>query len=243
MDNKRKNKTSVIAIIGIVAIMLVLLLGTIWIGKSAREDSEEAARAVSLLYLVELAGRREQVVADNLQGRIDDMQAALELMSEEDLSDAEHLKAYQAEMKSLFKLERFAFVDTEGVIYTSKGTQMNIGEYSFDYHELSKPEISIKNLNSKDKKVIIAAPVDHLPFEGKELIACFMEIDMKEMLAGVSMRSLDSKITFSNIYTCDGVALTDTILGGLAEEDNLLDALSIADYEEGYSYEQVKDNF
>ncbi len=100
-----------------------------------------------------------------------------------------------------------------------------------------------KNLKSKDKKVIIATPVDHFPFEGKELIACFMEIDMKEMLAGVSMHSQDSKTTFSNIYTCDGVALTDTILGGLAVEDNLLDALSIAEYEKGYSYDEVLDDF
>ncbi len=242
MEN-RKNSTALIAVIGMVSVMLIIIFGTIWIGQSARADSREVARTVSLLYLDELAGRRERVVADNLQGRISDLNTALELMTEEDLSDVEHLQAYQAKMKKYFSLERFAFVDTEGVIYTSTGTQSDIDQYSFDRENLLDTEISIKNLKSTDKKVIIATPLDHIPFNGGELVVCFMEIDMKEMLQGVSMHSQNSDTTFLNIYTKDGVALTDMILGGLAEEDNLIDALANAEYEKGYSYEKVKQDF
>ncbi|MCR4643538.1 MAG: response regulator [Lachnospiraceae bacterium] len=239
----RKNKVTVIALIGGIAVILIIVFGTLWIGQSAREDSQEVARTVSLLYLDELAGRREQVVADNLQGRIGDLNTALELMSAEDLSDVEHLQAYQARMKKLFKLERFAFVDTEGQIYTSTGIQSDIDLYHFDRHSITGPEISIKNLNTHDKKVIIATPIDHVSFNGGELLVCFMEIDMEEMLQGVSMQSQNSDTTFSNIYTSGGVALTDMILGGLAEEDNLLDVLENCDYEKDYSYEKVKKDF
>ena len=240
---ERKKSVTVLAIAGITTTLLILVLGTIWIGRSAGQDSKEVARTVSLLYLDELAGRREQVVADNLQGRIEDMRTALELMADEDTSDVEHLQAYQAKMKRLFRLERFAFVDSKGLIYTSTGTQTDIDDYSFDPYTLTEPEISIKNLNTSDKKVIIATPVDSIPFNGGELIVCFMQIDMKEMLSGVSMHSQNSDTTFSNIYTTDGIALTDMILGGLAQEDNLLDALAKAEYESGSSYEKVKQDF
>ena len=91
MEQSKNRKATVTVIAGIAAVMVILVVGTIWIGKSAREDSEEAARTVSLLYLDELAGRREQVVSDNLRGRINDMQTALELLTDEDLSDIEHL--------------------------------------------------------------------------------------------------------------------------------------------------------
>ena len=242
VETKRKN-TTLIALIGAILVMLILVLGTIWIGRSASRDSKEAARSVSLLYLDELAERREQVVADNLKGRIKDMNTALELMTEDDLSDISHLQNYQAKMKSLFTLERFAFVAENGKIYTSTGIQNDIDEYSFDPLTISDAEISIKNLNTTDKKVIIAVPVAHIPFEDTELVTCFMQIDMGEMLAGVSMHSQGSETTFSNIYTDTGIALTDTILGGLAEEDNLLEALLQADYEEGYSYERIKKDF
>ena len=42
------------------------------------------------------------------------------------------------------------------MIYTSLGTQTNIDEYSFDYLSLKSAEISIKNMKSADKTVIIA---------------------------------------------------------------------------------------
>ena len=238
---KSKN-TVAVAVTGSVIVMLILVLGSIWMGQNARRDTEAAVRSVSLLYLDELAGRREQVVAENLQDRISDMQTALELMTEEDLMDEAHRQAYQVKMKALFGLERFAFADTDGLIYTSVGVQNDIDEYHFDHLSLSGPEISIKNLDTADKKVVIATPVD-LMSEGKHLILCFMEIEMEEMLSGVSMQAQEGGATFCNIYTKTGVALSNTVLGGLAVEDNLLDALKNADFEQGYSYETFLSEF
>ena len=241
MEN-RKSRTTLIAAIGGIALVAILVFGTLWVGHRAKMDTESAVRSVSLLYLDELAGRREQVVAVNLQDKIDVINTALELMTEDDLSDLEHLQAYQAKMKRLFVLEKFAFVDTDGLIYTSQGYQTDIEQYQFDYLKLEGPEISLKNLESEDKKVIIAVPV-HMSFQGKDLVVCFMEIDMEEMLSGVSMNAQEDGATFCNIYTSSGVALSNTVLGGLAEEDNLLEALAHAVYEPGYSHETIVRDF
>jgi hypothetical protein len=106
-------------VIGAVFITLTLVIGTIWTGQRARQDTEKAVNSVSLLYLDELAGRREQVVSSALQQNIDDLRTALELMTDEDFSDAEHMQAYQSKMKKLYTLEKFAFVDKDGLIFTS----------------------------------------------------------------------------------------------------------------------------
>ncbi|MBQ3285880.1 MAG: response regulator [Ruminococcus sp.] len=241
-QNKGKN-TVRIAVIGSLLVAVILIVGTVWMGQSAKKDTETAVHSVSLLYLGELAGRREQVVASNLQKKIDDIKTAVELMTDEDLSDTEHLQAYQARMKRIYNLEKFAFVDTDGVIYTSKGTQTNIDEYQIDYQSITEPEISIFNLDNSDKKVIVAIPIEGIGFEGKTLSVCFMEIDMDEMLEGVSMEPDTNGSTFCNIYTKDGVPLTNAVLGGLAEEDNLLEAMQHADYEDGYTYEKLLSDF
>ena len=238
----QKKRTTLTAIVVGATLILILVVGTIWTGSMARSDTESAVRSVSLLFLDELAGRREQVVAGNMQEKIDVIHTALELMTEDDLSDLEHMQAYQTHMKRLFVLEKFAFVDTDGLIYTSLGMQTDIDQYHFDYLTLDGPDISIKNLESEDKKVIIAVPV-HMSFQGKELVVCFMEIDMKEMLSGVSMDAQEDGATFCNIYTSDGIALTDTVLGGLAVEDNLLEALRNADFDAGYSHETFAQDF
>ena len=242
MKTTEKNHTTQIVIIGSLLLALILVAGTIWMGHSAKKDTEDAVRSVSLLYLDELAGRREQVVEDNLRGKVDTIRIAIDLMTEEDLSDKAHLESYQTRMKRLYTLDKFAFVDTDGLIYISTGTETNIGEYAFNYKTLSEPEISIVSSSDGEKRVIIAVPVD-LDFQGKELSVCFMAMDMDEMLSGISMTTNTQGATFCNLYTQNGTALTNAVLGGLAQEDNLLDAMNIAVFETPYSYEIFSQEF
>lgn len=238
----KRNRTVTIAVIGSVILAVILVLGTVWMGYNAKKDAEEAVRSVSLLYLDELAGRREQVVEKNLQEKIQTIRAAIELMTEEDLSDKAHLETYQSRMKKLYHLDKFAFVDTEGLILTSTGIDNNIDEYDFDYKTLSEPDISILNPESKQKSVIIAVPIN-ITFQGKRLSVCFMSINMTEMLSGISMTTNTGDATFCNLYTINGAALTDSVLGGLAMEDNLLEAMRTAVFEEPYSYDAFVQGF
>ena len=239
---KKDNKLLSTAIIGSAIIAAILILGTFLLGNKAGNDTKSAVRNVSLLYLSELAGRREQVVSAALDDYIRDLDTVLGLIEEKDLESFENLRAYQLRMKRLFDLDKFAFIDSNGLIYTSRGTRSDIDQYQIDYETISEPEISIKNLNSSEKKVIIAVPADNLMVEGKRLIVCFMEIDMNTMLRNISLSS-NNNTTFCNIYTETGVALTDMVLGGLANEDNLLDAMKKADYEKNSSYEMFEQNF
>ncbi|HCA05507.1 MAG TPA: hypothetical protein DEO32_06395, partial [Ruminococcaceae bacterium] len=94
----KSNRTATIAVVGSIILAVILVLGTVWMGYNAKRDTEEAVRSVSLLYLDELAGRREQVVEKNLQDKIQTIRVAIELMTEEDLSDKVHLEAYQTRM-------------------------------------------------------------------------------------------------------------------------------------------------
>ena len=235
MKTERKKHTVAIAVIGSLITALILISGTLWMGRSANLDTEEAVREVSLLYLDELAGRREQVVENNLKDRIHDAQVAVSMIEESDLTSKSSLESYQARMKLLYGLERFAFVDTDGLIYTSTGTQNNIDRFAFDRLTLSEPEISIYTEDTGEKKVIIAIPVN-IRFGGERLCVCFMQINMDDMLAGVSMTTNTGDTTFCNIYTSDGDPLTDAVLGGLAVEDNLLEAMELAGFGDEYDY-------
>ncbi|MBO4423960.1 MAG: hypothetical protein J5768_00455, partial [Spirochaetales bacterium] len=84
---KIKKDAASFAIVYSIVIALILILGTIWMGHGTRKDTEQAVREVSLLYLDELAGRREQVVESNLQDNIQTIRVAIGLLSSEDLKD------------------------------------------------------------------------------------------------------------------------------------------------------------
>ena len=243
MESEQKSGIMRFAIIGSVVVAIILVLGTYVTGRNSSADTETAVRTVSLLYLDELAGRREQVVAQTLSNYVSNLDVALGLLDKDDLRSVESLQAYQARMKQLYGLEKFAFVDSDGLIYTSRGTRNDIDLYNFDYKKLTEPEISIKNLTSNNKKVIVAVPVDNIAFQGKNFVVCFMEMDMNKMLGEISLQSNDNSNTFCNIYTEDGVALTNVVLGGLAGENNLLQALQKADFEENYSLAKMREDF
>ena len=242
MEHEQKNIMKEI-IIGALIVVVILIVGTFWMGSSVNKDNEEAVRTVSLLYLDELAGRREQVVAGKLNDYMNDMDIAMGLMTKDDLSSVEKLQAYQVRMKQLYGLEKFAFVDSDGLIYTSRGTRNDIGLYSFDYKNLSETEISLKNLDGAMKKIVIAMPADNLPFMGKTLVACFAEIDINRMLEAVSLQTTGNNTTFCNLYTKDGAALTGMVLGGRSGARNLFSAMDNAKFERGYSLDKMKRDF
>lgn len=230
-------------IIGALIVIIILITGTFWMGTSVNEDNAEAIRTVSLFYLDELAGRREQVVASKLNDYINDMNIALDLLEKDYLSSVEKLQAYQTRMKQLYGLEKFAFVDTDGLIYTSRGTRNDIGAYGFDYKNLTETELFIKNINGNKKKIIIAMPADNLPFAGKTLVASFMEIDMNRMLEAVSLQVTGNNMTFCNLYTQSGIPLTSSVLGGRSSDNNLFVAMKSAKFDKGYSYDKMQKEF
>ena len=243
MDEKgKKSRIAPIAVLVAIIVAASLIAGSLTMGKSAKQATDEAVRSVSMFYLDELAGRRAQVVATNLTNTISDMRSAIKLLTDEDLSDVAHLQIFQARMKTLYGLDKFAFVGEDGTIYTALGEKHNIKDYDFDYKNISKPEISVRGLKSK-KKAIIAIPVEGISVGGKPLKVCFAEKDMHNLLDGLSLQSDTNETTFCNIYTRDGVALSDMVLGGLASEDNLLGPLEKADFDEGYSAEKVTEDF
>ena len=241
-DIKKDRKVRPV-IIGTLLVALVMLLSTFWTGRAANDSMEEAVRSVSLMYLDELAGRREQVIVSNLQDSVGDISAGISLMDEIDLTDSEHLQSYQRRMKKAFGLERFAFIDTNGVVYTSTGTEPDASGYPFDYRSISNTEISLIEEGDEGRSIIIAVPITPIEFNGQVLSVCFTQIKLDSLLEGMSINADTDDTTFCNIYTSEGSALTDMVLGGLAREDNLLEALRHAEFDSGYSYDTLTADF
>ena len=242
MDTERKNLMHEL-IIGALVVVMILIIGTFWMGKSVNKDNDTAVRTVSILYLDELAGRREQVIAGKLNDYINDIDIALGEITPNDLSSVENFQAYQAKMKHMYGLGKFAFIDNEGKIYTSRGTRNDVDKYNLDYNNLSETEIFVKNVTGNNKKIIIAMPVDNLSFIGKTLVVCFMEMDMNKMLESVSLQTTGNNNTFCNLYTKDGIALTNVVLGGLSSENNLFSAMETSEFLEGYTLDNLKKDF
>ena len=108
---------------------------------------------------------------------------------------------------------------------------------------MTEPSVTLKKTDTGERKVVIAVPVEHIAYKGKPIVVCFMELDVNVLLSGVSIAQQSSEATFCNLFTDEGVSLSGMVLGGLAEEDNLLEALSRAEYSGGDSFAKVAKDF
>ena len=245
MQNKRRFNTTAAGIAGGVIVILILVLGTLWMGNGASRDTQDAVRQVSRFYLDELADRREQVVASNLQDNIDKVRIAVGSMTEENRRDLAHLREYQGHIITLFGLSRFAFMDTEGAVYTfDEGRRAAApGEFRFDAG-LDRPMIYARYLETDSKRVIIAIPIPE-PFqvEGHTLTVCFIERSVQALTEGVSMQPNQGSATFCNLYNADGIPLTSKVLGGQSSAKTLMEALENATFEEGNSLDGIIQDF
>ena len=219
-----------------ITIAISLIAGAIYLGYSAIQN-------ISSMFVEELANRREQFIESKLDDYISSLQFAVELLTPENLSSEENFQSYQYRLKHVYGLERFAFVDSHGLIYTSSGTRDDISLYDFDYKNLTKPEISLKKAEDENKTLIVAIPINHKHYNGKTLVVSFMEIPIARLLEGVSLQQDTNSASSCNIYTKDGKSLMSMVLGGLTNDENLFSAMENATFDEGYTLEKIRSDF
>ncbi|WP_173468239.1 hybrid sensor histidine kinase/response regulator [Fibrobacter succinogenes] len=215
---------------------IALIVGVIFLGYSAVQN-------ISSMFMEELAGRREQFVESKLEDYINSLEFAVELLTTENLSSEKNFQSYQYRLKHVYGLERFAFVDSNGLIYTSNGIRNDIDLYDFDYKNLSKPEISLKKAEDENKTLIVAIPINNKYYNKKKLVVSFMEITIARLLEGVSLQLDTNSAASCNIYTKDGKSLKSMVLGGLTNDENLFTAMEHATFEDGYTIDKIRADF
>ena len=160
IKEKQKKQAVAFAVFGGSVIAAILLVTTIWVLTSARAGTSQAVKRVSEFYLDELAGRRAQVVAEELKNHFLFMENALDIMEESNLESQQSLRRFLGKMKRLYRMNKFALVDEAGIVYTEHSTTSGLSRYSFLTEDLTGPAIHTANLYGARKQVILVMPVD-----------------------------------------------------------------------------------
>ncbi len=242
MNQEQRKQTIASGIWGGIVIAVILLLTTIWVSGSARNGTSQAVARVSEFYLEELAGRRAQVVSEELKNNFVYMENALDILEPSDLASQEALRSFLGKIKKLYGMDRFALVDEQGIVYTEHSTSSGLSRYAFLSEELTQPVINTLNLYGAKKQVVLAIPVEDIFFQGSQIKVCFMQINIDEMLSSLTLQTNYNE-TYCNLYHRNGESLTNDEFGCFNAGGNLLSALKSADIKDGYTFEQLEDDF
>ena len=242
IDKTQRQQTVAFAIWGGLIIAIILLLTTVWVATSAQTSTNQAVARVSEFYLEELAGRRAQVVSEELNNNYAYMERALAVIESSDLESQESLRRFLGRVKRLYGVSKFALVDENGIVYTQHSTASGLSRYPFLSQELTGPSISMSNLYGARKQVVLAIPVEGVVFQGARIEACFIQLNVSEMLSSLTLQG-DGNVTYCNLYHRSGESLSENDFGYLSSGQNLLDALKEARMEPGSSYAGLLQDF
>ncbi len=241
-NKNQKKRTAAYAVWGGITIALILIVTTLWVSKSARVGTDKAVARVSEFYLEELAGRRALVVSEELNNNFTYMENALEVLEQSNLASQESLRSFLGKVRKLYGVDKFAMVDEDGIVYAQHSTMSGLSRYSFLAEDLTEPVISTSNLYGAKKRVVLAMPVEGISFQGKEIKACFIQINIAEMLSSLTLQTSDNE-TYCNLYYRNGESLTNDDFGYLTAGKNVLSALGDAAMEDGSDYEKLIEDF
>ena len=213
-------------LIGAILTTFVIGCTSLWVTLGARSTAAEAASRVSEFYLREFAGRRLEMVSAAIADEFVYMRRALEIVSPDNLVSQDAVREFLAKVETAYGADKFAFVDQDDIVYTRYTTYSGGSRYDFlSNGELENDEvISATNLYGARKQVCLAIPVDDLKLMDKDIKACFVQVNIDNIVEGLALDSEDST-TFFGLYHENGDNLTDLDFGPFKATENLLNSL------------------
>ena len=213
--------------VGAFVAMAVILGMTLWTVNAARTAADNAGDKVSEFYLQELAGRRSQAMAELIVTEFKQMERAISLMAPEDLASQESLRTFIGRVETLCDLDLFAVVDEDDVVYARYATYMGGSRYDFlqEGRERASRLGSPRSLYGANKQICLAVPIADRVFMGKNLKACFVQVDIDDIISTLTFNDEDGGETSCCIYYKNGENLAQMGFGPIGASENILNAL------------------
>ena len=234
-------KENKILFIGGVFVILLLIISTALNVRTAQRQTQAVADNVSNFYVEELATRRVTIISDALKQNFQYINNALDSITKDDLSSITTLRNYLGRIRHLYGVEKFSFVDQDGLVYTAHSTSTGKSRYPFLAQGLSEPLVTTVLNYGGEKLLFIAIPVYGIEFDGKMITSCFAQVNIDQMVRSMTFRA-DNMETYFNIYLKNGESLTTVPFGGVEPGRNILSVIHEND-ETQESYHKIVDDF
>lgn len=225
MKKKSKQILHIITATGMTLIIILLLIMSLKTAHTTENGTDNAIAQLSHFYIEEIAKNRATIISDELEKKYNYVNNALSVISEEDLESIQTLRTYLGNIRKLFNMDTFALFDENGLVYNEHSTFSGKTRYPFLAEKITQPIYSTVLNYGGEKKLFMAVPVSGLYFNNSKILACFVEINIDQMMHSMTYRHENMDIYF-NLYYKNGESLTNSEFGNLPAGQNLFSVIS-----------------
>ena len=211
-----------------ILLLILFLIMSLRTADTTQEVTDKAIDKISHFYIEEIAKSRSSLISDELNKKYNYVNNALDVITQKDLESPKALRNYLGKMRKLYNMDTFALVDENGLVYTSHSTCSGKTRYPFLAKAITEPIYSTVLNYGGDKQLFLAVPVSGLYFNNSKITACFVEIDINQMMRSMAYR-YENMETYFNLYYKNGESLTDTDFGKIPSGLNLLSVISASE--------------
>ena len=212
------------AIIGGIIVIAFVTANTFWSVRQNSDATNEAVSTVSSFYLEAMAERRARIITNLINNNFDQMKKAVDFIADSNCGSLEEFRDSIGMVKSLLGLNRFALVDEDDIVYTQYTTYTGGSRHTF-LSDVSTHDriITTVSIYGSSKQLCLAIPISGISFMGKPFKACFVQLDIKEIVELLAFD--DQGQTHFALYVKNGGNLSGTELGPEIGEQNIFEAL------------------
>ena len=240
--NKQTKRVFQIIITSLMGLLIILfLIMSLRTADTTQEVTDKAIDKISHFYIEEIAKNRASLISNELDKKYNYVNNALAVISQKDLDSPKALRNYLGNMRKLYNMDTFALVDENGLVYTSHSTFSGKTRYPFLAEKITKPIYSTVLNYGGEKQLFLAVPVTGVYFNNSKIIACFVEININQMMRYMTYR-YDNMETYVNLYYKNGESLTNTAFGNIPSGLNILSVIS-ADDNDSKKFKKIKNDF
>ncbi len=213
-----------------VLLIILFLIMSVRTADTTKEVTDKAIDKISYFYIEEIAKNRASLISNELDKKYNYVNNALDIISQKDLESPKALRNYLGNIRRLYNMDTFALVDENGLVYTSHSTCSGKTRYPFLAEKITKPIYSTVLNYGGEKQLFLAVPVSGLYFNNSKITACFVEININQLMRSLAYR-YDNMETYVNLYYKNGESLTNSDFGKLPAGVNLLSTISSSENE------------
>lgn len=222
-------------------LIILFLIMSLRTADTTQEVTDKAIDKISHFYIEEIAKNRASLISNELDKKYNYVNNALAVISQKDLDSPKALRNYLGNMRRLYNMDTFALVDENGLVYTSHSTFSGKTRYPFLAEKITKPIYSTVLNYGGEKQLFLAVPVTGVYFNNSKIIACFVEININQMMRYMTYR-YDNMETYVNLYYKNGESLTNTAFGNIPSGLNILSVISAGD-NDSKKFKKIKNDF
>jgi diguanylate cyclase (GGDEF)-like protein len=224
MKKQITRKTFIVtAVVGGIVLMALVIINAIVSARQTTTATNEAVSEVSSFYLEAMADRRAKTITNLINKNFYQMEIAVDYISNEGIESEEELRNAIGDIKRLLSLDRFALVDKDKIVHTQYTTYAGGSRHAFLSGEMTgHRSVSTVSIYGSSKQLCLASPMDDLTIDGKQYVACFVQIDVGEI---IDLLAFDDNRTYFGLYGKKGENLSGTKLGAFVSTHNLFEAL------------------